>query len=240
MGHGLSIEPTTNTRHYKWWVALAIAIILLGLSAWGAYMWYTTGWQPPISIPAAKADPRVDESDVSQTMIDSHEVPKDNPRYISIASIGIDKTRVYPVGVTPQNLLDTPKNINDAAWYKKSVTPGTGYGAVLIDGHNGGISKNGVFAKLHALEVGDEITVERGDRQTYTYKVVENQTMSLEEVNNTGMKMMMQSAESEKEGLNIITCAGKWIPRIQQFDQRVMLRAVAVDDKQDQSEGSAG
>jgi LPXTG-site transpeptidase (sortase) family protein len=134
--------------------------------------------------------------------------------------------RVQKVGVTSNNQLDVPKNINDAAWYQKSATPGQGYGAVLIDGHNGGITRNGVFAKLNTLSQGDQITVERGDGKKYTYSVVENESMSLDEVNSTGMKKMMKSADEDTEGLSLITCDGKWIPKIQQFDRRIMLRAV--------------
>lgn len=225
---GLEIEAGKD-RHYGWWAMLGLAIVSLIIIGWYAYQWYTHGLQPPIPIPIARADTRVDESDVSKIMVDTYTVPATNPRYISIPSLDVSKTRIYPVGVTDQNLLDTPRNIHDAAWYKKSVTPGVGYGAVLINAHNGGISKDGVFAKIGQLKTGDEIIVERGDSQEYKYSVVENQIMSLEDVNEFGMKMMMESADPSVEGLNLITCAGKWIPKIQQFDQRVMLRAVAVE-----------
>lgn len=224
---GLSITPSKE-RHYGRWIFLVITIVAAAIIGWFVYQWYTTGAKPPIPLPLATADPRIDESDVSSVMVDTYQVPEGNPRYITIPTLNIEKTRVYPVGVTEENLLDTPRNINDAAWYKKSAPPGQGYGAVLINAHNGGISKNGVFAKLSQLKEGDEITVERGDGEEYSYQVVENQTMSLEEVNKNGMKMMMQSAEAGKEGLNLITCAGTWIPRMQQFDKRVMLRAVAI------------
>lgn len=227
MNSGLSIRKGRQ-RHYIWWVVGFLGIVSLIVIGWFAYLWYTTGWQPPISIPIARADSRIDESEVSQDAVDSHTVPASDPRYITIPAIGVNKTRIYPVGVTDQNLLDTPRNIHDAGWYKKSMTPGTDYGAVLINAHNGGINKDGVFARLSELKESDEITVERGDGKKYTYVVVENQNMSLEDVAKDGMKMMMQSADPEKEGLNLITCAGKWIPRIQQFDQRVMLRAVSV------------
>ena len=52
--------------------------------------------------------------------------------------------------------------------------------------------------------------------------------MSLEEANSHGMKDMMVSAEADKEGLSLITCAGDYQPQTKQFDKRVMLRAVRV------------
>lgn len=228
MSTGLTIIPQKERRVWRWMFAVAIVGFILAAS-WYGYAWYTKGTPLPIPIPIAKADPTVDESDIAQSAVDNYTVPANNPRYISIPALGVGKTRVFPVGVTAQNMLDTPRNIHDAAWYKKSMTPGEGYGAVLINGHNGGITKDGVFAKLDTLKPGDEITVERGDGKMFTYAVVENQIMDLDEVGKTGMKTMMQSATPGKEGLNLITCAGKWVPRLQQFDQRVMLRAAAID-----------
>ncbi len=99
---------------------------------------------------------------------------------------------------------------------------------MLIDAHNGGVSRDGIFAGLHTLENGDRIVVERGDGNNYTYEVAENQSMSLEEVNKTGMDKMMKSADESVEGLNLITCDGQWVPRLQQFDRRIMLRAIRV------------
>jgi LPXTG-site transpeptidase (sortase) family protein len=229
MSSGLSIGQKGRRHHYLWWVVGFFGIVSLAVIGWYTYQWYTTGMQPPIPIPVARADSRVDESDVSQDEIDSHNVLKNNPKYISIPELDISKTRIYSVGVDNHNLLEMPTNINDAGWYKKSMIPGTGYGAVLIDGHNGGNRTNGVFAKLNKLKEGDKITIERGDGQEYNYKVVENQTMSLEKVASSGMKMMMESADPEKEGLNLMTDAGTWIPRTNQFDQRIMLRAIAAE-----------
>lgn len=102
-------------------------------------------------------------------------------------------------------------------------------GVVLIDAHNGGITRNGVFEKLGTLKKGDTITVERDDGKKFTYEVRENQSMSLDDVNTKGMKMMAESAVPGKEALNLITCDGKWAPRLGQFDRRIMLRAVLVD-----------
>lgn len=206
--------------------------ILIVIGIYFGYQWFTKGDQPPlIPLPAsALADPTVDESPVSQAAIDSHTVPATHPRYISIPALSIDRARVQQVGLTKDNMLDTPKNISDTAWYTKSAAPGQGYGSVLIDGHNGGISRNGVFVNLDKLKNDDRITIERGDGKKVVYKVVENRTMSLKEANATGMKDLMTPYESGKEGLGLITCAGKWVPRDKVFDKRILVRAVAVNE----------
>lgn len=211
------------------WVILAILMLLLIGCGWYAYRWYMHGDTLPIDVPLfATADPRVDETEVTVTQVNEHKVPALQPRYISIPAIGVANTRVFSVGVDSNNILGSPANISDAAWYNKSATPGSG-GAVLIDAHNGGVTRDGVFAKLGTLEKGDVIEVERGDGQKFRYEVRENESMPLDEVNATGMKKMMESAESGKEGLNLITCDGKWVPRLKQFDRRIMLRAVILD-----------
>lgn len=214
------------------WVRTILLVLLIGLlvaTGWYTFRWYMYGDSLPIAIPAfATADPRVDESEVTATLVDQHKVAPYEPRYLSIPSLGIGSTRVFGVGIDDTGALDTPANISDVAWYNKSGTPGSG-GVILMDGHNGGITRNGVFAELRNLKKGDIIELERGDGKKFRYEVRENQSMPLEEVNATGMKMMMESAESNAEGLNIITCDGKWVPRYQQFDRRIMLRAVLVE-----------
>ena len=223
---GLEIK---HKRSFRWiaiilWVIILIVLIVVG---WFAWRFYTTGQLPPgVAVKALTNGPQVDETPVTPQQVDAYTVPVSHPRYISIPSIGVGETRVYSVDVDKNNVLGTPANISDAAWYDKSATPGSGYGAVLIDAHNGGYTKDGVFAKLSALQTGALVTVERGDGKKFTYKVVSNVTMSLDDVNKYGMQQMMQSADPDKEGLSLITCAGNYIPRLGQFDKRVMVRAV--------------
>lgn len=210
------------------WLMLIVTAALLVSLGWFGYKWFTTGEKPPlVPLPAAAlADASVDETPVTLADINSHKVPATHPRYISIPSLNVQKARVLPVGLTKQNTLDTPKNIADTAWYTKSATPGQGYGAVLIDGHNGGISRDGVFAKLEKLRKNDEIIIERGDGKIVRYRVMENKLETLKEANTTGMKRLMTPYDTGKEGLGLITCAGNWVPRDKVFDKRIMIRAV--------------
>lgn len=218
----------TKERHTGRWVFFIVLIALLAASGWYGYRWYMTGEVPPILFPIVSADTAINEVAIKPSEIDAYTVPASNPRYISIPSLSIGKTRVFPVTVDAHNQLGTTNNINDVAWYSKSATPGSG-GVILIDGHSGGNSRDGVFAQLGTVKIGSEIIIERGDGNLFTYKVAENQSMSLDEVNATGMKMMGRSAGADKEGLNLITCDGKYVPRLKQFDRRIMLRAVLVD-----------
>jgi LPXTG-site transpeptidase (sortase) family protein len=225
---GLHIQQKKEVKPLRW-IVLALLAALLVVAGYYGYQWFITGEKPPVvPLPAsALADPSIDESPVTQTMIDNYTVPATHPRYISIPALNVVNARVQSVGLTKNNTLDTPKNISDTAWYNKSATPGQGYGSVVIDGHNGGISRDGVFAGLDKLKKGDEIVIERGDGEKITYTVVENKTESLKDANTTGMKRLMMPFDKSKEGLGLITCAGKWVPRDKVFDQRILVRAIA-------------
>lgn len=228
MAQGLTIKRKRQLHVFAW-IFWTLVIGTLVVTSWFLYRYFDSGELPSfVEVKALQADPSVDETVVTKKQVNEYKVPKDQPRYISIPAIDVDSTRVFAVGVTPTNQLEAPKNIADAAWYKKSALPGAGYGAVLVNAHNGGVTRDGVFAKLGTLPKGSEIMIEKGDGKIFTYKVVENRSMPLEEVNKTGMKMMMQSADEDKEGLNLITCDGKWVPKYKQFDRRIMLRAVRV------------
>lgn len=213
------------------WVSAAIIVLIILTIGWFGYRWYVSGEQPPIvPVPvSAMADATIDESPVTQSQVAEYKVPASQPRYISIPDLGIYNSRVKAVGLTTTKNLDTPKNLSDTAWYEKSALPGTGAGAVVINGHNGGITRNGVFVNLNMLKQGSAIIVERGDGKKFTYSVVENKTVSLKEANETGMQKMMQPVQDDKESLSLITCAGNWVPRDKVFDKRILLRAVAID-----------
>lgn len=225
---GLQIQQQRNFHVIRWTIALTLFAVI-GAYAYFGIRWYSTGIESPLPMPVSAADTSIDETPVSAKQRQEYTVPATLPRYIEIPKLGISDVRVTKVGVTANNLLDVPKNIDDAAWYTKSATPGSGAGAVLIDGHNGGVSRNGVFAKLHTLQKGDQISIERGDGKVFTYEVYDVRDMPLEQVVSTGMKEMMYSVDPSKEGLSLITCSGKWIPKDKVFDHRIMVRATIVE-----------
>ncbi len=227
---GLYIKRKKEFHLFRWLSSFACVSLIIA-SGWYGYQWFITGDKPPVvPLPAAAlADPEIDETPVTLGMINQHKVADTHPRYISIPSLNIVKARVQSVGLTENNMLDTPKNISDTAWYDKSAKPGQGFGSVIIDGHNGGITRNGVFAGLDKLRKNDEITVERGDGKKIRYSVMENKTETLKETNATGMQRLMTPIDKNKEGLGLITCAGNWVPRDKVFDKRILIRAVAIE-----------
>ena len=228
MAHGLEIKYKRE-GHPLMWAFLILVIILALLAGWFGLQYFNTGNLPlGMTVRSLQANPNVDESDVSDEQVKSHGVKPDEPRYITIPKLSLGQVRIFSADVDANNLIESPANIADAAWYTKSSRPGLGYGAILINAHNGGVSRDGAFANLGSLSKGDTIELERGDGEQFIYKVIDTKTMSLEELSTSGMKMMMESAEDSKEGFNLITFDGNWVPKLKQFDHRIVLRAVRV------------
>lgn len=207
-------------------------LLLIGYTGFYLYVNFIQTKDISSSSGQTVASHEVDETEVTQEKKDDYQVPNPSfPRYLSIPSLKISNARVVQIGtIKNTGQLDSPKSIYDAGWYTKSGLPGAGKGAVLIDGHNGGPTKGGIFENLGSLSKGSEIIIERGDGQRITYQVADNREMSVEDINNEsnplGMKTMLNSMDPKKEGLNMITCVGDWDYSKNTFNKRVMLRAV--------------
>lgn len=207
-------------------------LLLIGYTGFYIYVNFIQTKDISSSSSQTVASHEVDETEVTQEKKDDYQVSNPSfPRYLSIPSLKISNARVVQIGtIKDTGQLDSPKSIYDAGWYTKSGLPGAGKGAVLIDGHNGGPTKGGIFENLGSLSKGSEIIIERGDGQRITYQVADNREMSVEDINNEsnplGMKTMLNSIDPKKEGLNMITCVGDWDYSKNTFNKRVMLRAV--------------
>ena len=115
--------------------------------------------------------------------------------------------------------IPLPVNIFDTGWYTGSVKPGQP-GASIIIGHASGMTLGGIFNKLESLNVGDTVSVERGNGQMLRYQVVKKQIIKLSDVD---MNSFMRPADGVSEGLNLMTCAGEWIKNSQTRDHRAMI-----------------
>ena len=219
-------------RKLIFWLLVCGWVGLLGYSA--IYIYKKITHKPGITtVQINGIDVTVDETPITKEQIQEYNVPPTHPRYLSIPKLGINNARIKQIGLLKNtNQLDAPVSIFDAGWYTGSVKPGNGSGAVLIDGHNGGPNYDGIFKKLNQLSVGDQIIIERGDGQKFTYEVRDNRDMLVDEINDAnnpyGMSTILNSHDTSKEGLNIITCVGDWLQSDQTYNKRTMLRAVRI------------
>lgn len=161
-----------------------------------------------------------DEKDVSDDVIARYKVAPELPRIIHINAIGV-KARVLQMGVNADGSMQAPINVFDTGWYTGSVRPGQ-KGASIIVGHVSGPTRHGIFEKLSQLKNGDSITIENGAGKSFNYQVVASETVKLE---NVDMDKFMHPANGVDEGLNLMTCAGKWINNGSTMDHRLMVYA---------------
>ena len=170
---------------------------------------------------SANADVTAEASDETPVVTDtlsSYKVPADEPRILKIDSLGIN-ARVRPMGVNSIGAIQAPVNIYDSGWYSGSSKPGT-YGAMFIDGHASGATRQGLFAYLDKLQTGNIVSIEKGDGEVLNYKVVHVETVSKDGVD---MNKVLHTYGGAKEGLNLMTCTGKWIASEKTYDNRVVV-----------------
>ena len=155
----------------------------------------------------------------------TYTVPPTHPKNLTIKKLDLT-ANIVPLGTLASGALDAPKTAWDAGWYASSAQPGSGSGAIVLDGHvNDALNQPGIFYALHTLVAGDEIRIQRGDDIVYIYEVrAVQQTLSAA----LDMSAVMTSIEPTKEGLNIITCGGTYDTTAQTYRDRVVVYATLV------------
>ena len=164
-----------------------------------------------------------DEGEVSSNAIDSYRVADDLPRTIKIEDINLH-ARVLPMGVNSDSSMQAPLNIFDSGWYSASAKPGED-GAMVIDGHASGPTREGLFAYIDTLKRGQRIEVERGDGEVFVYEVAGIETMPVDSVD---MEKVLSTYGDSTQSLSLITCAGTWLKDAGTFTDRAVVYAVRV------------
>lgn len=141
------------------------------------------------------------------------------PARLKISSIGVNAS-VRNVGLLADNTLATPNYYGQVGWYERSSHPGEP-GTVLMDGHYDANSTDVVFRRLHEVEKGTEIQIERGDGEVITYAVFDKISYDRKVV---PMDKVFSSDGIER--LNIITCDGKWLDNEKTYTNRLVVYAV--------------
>ena len=160
------------------------------------------------------------EKQPSKEEIDKYQVQKEEPRYLDIKRLDIH-ARALISEVDTNGILAVPGNIYDVNWYSGSSKPGHN-GYIIFSGIHSGKTKKGVFANLDSLEKGDEITIENGAGDKYTYQVKEVNIISDQKDSDTVLAKM-QTRLDDKETLSLVTV--KTGGNKQEFESLVMLRA---------------
>jgi LPXTG-site transpeptidase (sortase) family protein len=207
-------RKSTNLLAYGLLVVGVAGLIISGVL-------YVHRSRPPHNLTISSVDVTPAPSSVKPTAaaVASYRVPPTSPKYISIPAIGITNTRIIRLGLLANGQIATPDNIFDTGWYDGSSKPGQS-GAMFIYGHVSSWTADGIFYNLKKLKAGDDITITRGDNQTFTYQVVTTRIYPYMSVN---MGAVLSSINPSVPGLNLMTCTGKVIPGTSEFNERLVV-----------------
>jgi hypothetical protein len=208
-------------------VFIVIAAIVAGAGYFG-YRWYTSGEPLPVPLAIAQVSSGVDESPVSDAQVESHTVDSTVPKYMSIGALNTGNLRIFAVGFDGNAVLGLPSNMHDIGWYDKSAVPGTG-GVIVMNAYGEVNSSDAPLIDALTLASGDRIVLTTGNDKTYDYTVQDVTEVDIDTFNSDTTKSLGTSYVESDEGLNIIVQSGVWIPQINTYSDRIVIRATAVD-----------
>ncbi len=225
------VREKRKTKDLKRLFLVFAAVLLVGVTGYvsidtwltnrqvkaGGVLTTSTGLVGGVGQYAVEAEGK-DETVVETNALANYTVAASLPRALFIDKINV-AARVLPMSVNANGAVQAPVNIYDAGWYNGSVKPGE-VGAVFIDGHASGPTRQGLFAYLDKLTKGDTLQVEKGDGTKLKYRVVKTEVVPLEGLD---MKKVLLPVNGVTRGLNIMTCTGKWIEEKKTFDHRVVV-----------------
>lgn len=168
--------------------------------------------QPAPSAPVIEVANSVQKDAPAAPIVKTH-----NPVRFIIKEIGVNAP-VIGLGLTKDHLIDAPAGLWDVGWYSKGALPGSIGPAIFVGHYAGGAGS--VFDKLYSVQEGTVITVVDGYGKEFKYKVTKKVEYSKDRV---PMTAVMRG--DTKSRLEIITCAGQWLPNGQTYDNRLVVTA---------------
>jgi len=185
-------------------VSILIALLAAAIAGGGA-LWYALyGMPQPPAIPV----PLIDRSGIWHAY--------DGDRRLVVPRLGID-AEIETVGATAEGNMANPSTFHTVAWYEGGTAPG-GIGTAVIAGHvDNALSLAGVFKELHTLAPGDEVQVAVGST-TLRYRVLRLAVYPYDDA-----PLAEIFGKSDGRYLNLVTCAGSWLPGARTYDKRLIV-----------------
>lgn len=120
---------------------------------------------------------------------------------IHIPRLKVDRSLVG-LYVQSDGSLSVPASRHDVGWWRDGPRPGAA-GATLLAGHVNLKSGPGVFANLNAMRVGDRVTVDRADRTSAVFQVVDKASYP-----RSNFPDDIVYREAGKSSIHLVTCDG--------------------------------
>lgn len=164
-----------------------------------------------LSQPRASAEPTPPVEQPKMSLAPSE------PHRITIEKLGID-AQITAVGLTKNGEMDTPGPKDIVGWYKTGYLPGSRGNAVLA-GHYWHKTGRGIFYNLQQLAPGDTLRVTTSQRLIY-FRVESSAThLATDDISKEVF------GPSDTARLNLVTCTGPWIEKLQRYRDRFIVFA---------------
>lgn len=142
------------------------------------------------------------------------------PVRLIIPSISLD-TVAENVGVNEEGEMDVPDGrTNAVGWYKYGTKPGEA-GSAVMDAH-----VYAAFSKLKYAKVGDDVYVVTKGGNTLHFVIEESLIYKKADV-----PLDLLFTRSDTKRLNLITCAGRYLPREDTYSERLIVYTKLVENE---------
>lgn len=213
------------------WVSLSVIVAMvlyLGVLRWQAdedANIESVGSRPAYT-PSASASPSPSPSASASASPSASPSPSGPllvaaPMRVRIPAINVD-TKVFPVGLDPNNAIAIPEDIRYVGWYELGVPPGVDRGSAVLVGHRDGrVQGHGVFYDLGYLSPGDKVYVKTSAGDELPYKVV-----ARELIKKKSLPYAELFAVDGDPRLTLISCGGYYDRNNGGYQDNVVVTAV--------------
>ena len=170
--------------------------------------------------PARTASPAV--SPVAPRPVAGAQVlERSRPLRLRVPSLQLD-TSLVDLDLAADGTLEVPPGATPAGWYVGSPSPGQ-LGPAVLAGHVDYAGQAGVFARLHQLGLGAEVTVTRTDGRDAVFRVTR-----VDRVDKDAFPTDEVYGDLDHAGLRLITCGGRFSRAARSYDDNVIAYAELV------------
>lgn len=211
----LRLTERVYTMHIKqrYWLIAALLFVLLSI---GIGVWV---WSGILSLQHSRQHSAQQVSPVHPVPTVAVGLDVTSGGRLLIPAIGVNAS-IETVGKTSEGLMDVPTHDQwvTVGWYKNGPRPGQ-IGSAVIDGHldrTGGAPA--VFWNLRKLHPGDIVSVQNKTKHTLHFKVMKVATYAPDVA-----PVVQIFGQKNGTFLNLVTCAGVWVPAENQTSQRLVV-----------------
>lgn len=204
-------------KQRRWYIGASIVLFLGIVVGISGYFWGRSLVSRPTPVHVIKAHQSPVATPIAPLNMTAN-------AHLIIPKIGVDAP-IEPVPVQADGALGVPtrNQWEGVGWYQGGPIPGQ-RGSAVIDGH---LDRPGavpaVFWRLHELKEGDLVTVADANGHTLHFQVTK-----IESYPPKNAPTAQIFGASSGTFLNLITCAGQWIPEQHQTSLRLVVYTTLV------------